>query len=70
MITYTTKEAAAVLGVSDSRVRQLLIRSHDEDRKDPIGTSHGNAWLLVESDMTRLRERVDRRTRLGRNRQE
>jgi len=70
LITYTTREAAAALGISDSRVRQLLIRSHEEDGKDPIGTSHGSAWLLVPADMDRLRSRVDRRTRSGRNRQE
>jgi len=58
--TYTTKEAAAELGVHDSRVRQLLIASHEND-KEPIGQSHGSNWLLTERDLNRLRNRKDKR---------
>jgi len=57
---YTTKEAAAELGISDSRVRQLLIASHEND-KEPIGKSHGPNWLLTERDLNRLRNRKDKR---------
>lgn len=63
MTTYTTKQAAAVLGISDSRVRQLLIRSHATDKGIPIGTVHGNAWLLIDDDVERLRARTDGRKR-------
>jgi excisionase family DNA binding protein len=60
--TYTTKEAAVILGIHDSRVRQLLIQSHKEDKR-PVGRVHGNAWLLTQEDVNRLQKRVDGRKR-------
>lgn len=46
---YTAQEAAARLGVTDARIRQLCILHEN------IGKKHGNAWLLTEADLLRIR---------------
>lgn len=56
---YTCKEAAAELGVSDARVRQLCIE-HAE-----IGRKHNASWLLTEADLLKIKNLPEfgRRTR-------
>lgn len=46
---YSSADAAAMLGVSDARVRQLC---------KALGIQrHGRDWLLTEDDLTRMRAR-------------
>lgn len=45
---YTVREAARILGVSDSRVRQLALHHK-------IGTLHGGARLFDSSEIERLK---------------
>lgn len=52
----TTAQAAAALGVGDSRVRQLA-------RATGIGWNVGRDWLFRPEDIERLRARPDSRRR-------
>lgn len=52
---FTTQQAAAELGVTDARIRQLCAEYLPKERK------HGRDWLLTESDVERLRNRKDGR---------
>ena len=47
--TFTSKEAANILGVTDARVRQLCIANEN------IGKKHGHAWILSSEDIARIR---------------
>jgi hypothetical protein len=62
---YSTNEAADSLGISSSRVRQLLISSHLTD-DDPIGGTFSGMWVLNDRDIDRLRKRKDMRFRENR----
>jgi excisionase family DNA binding protein len=53
MTNYTTREAAAALGVSPRRVRQAIAR-------DNIGEKRGRDWLLTQADVDYLRSRLGR----------
>jgi hypothetical protein len=44
MKLYTCLEAAAILGVNDTRVRVLC-------RSGRLGRKHGRAWLITEKDL-------------------
>ena len=46
MKLYTCLEAAAVLGVDQTRVRVLC-------RSGRLGRKHGRAWLITEKDLKR-----------------
>jgi excisionase family DNA binding protein len=46
MKLYTCSEAAAVLGVTDTRVRVLC-------RSGRLGRKHGRAWMITEQDLKR-----------------
>ena len=48
MKLYTCLEAAAILGVNDTRVRVLC-------RSGRLGRKHGRAWLITEQDLKRYR---------------
>ena len=50
MRIYTTKEAAAALGVSTRRVQQACSR-------DGIGRKHGRDLLLTDADIEYMRSR-------------
>ena len=53
----TTQEAAKIAGLTDSRIRQLLI----ED-KDLHGEKFGRQWMIRRSELERwMRERQDGR---------
>ena len=45
----TSKEAAAALGVTDARVRQLCIEYQN------IGKKHGHVWILTSVDLEKIR---------------
>lgn len=47
--TFTSKEAAQILGVTDARVRQLCISYEN------IGKKHGNAWIISSEDISKIR---------------
>lgn len=47
--TFTSKESAKILGVTDARVRQLCIAYEN------IGKKHGNAWILSSDDIAKIR---------------
>lgn len=47
---YAAQEAAARLGVTDARIRQLCILHEN------IGKKHGIAWLLTEADLLRIQQ--------------
>jgi hypothetical protein len=47
--TFTSKEAAGILGVTDARVRQLCISYEN------IGKKHGHAWILSSDDIAKIR---------------
>ena len=46
--TYTTQQAATQLGVTDSRVRQILLEAR------AIGRKHGTAWILTADDVHKI----------------
>jgi hypothetical protein len=46
MKLYTCTEAAAALGVTDTRVRVLC-------RSGRLGRKHGRAWIITEQDLKR-----------------
>jgi hypothetical protein len=46
---YTTKQVGDMLGVSDSRVRQLAIALK-------MSTKFGGVWMFSDEDVSRLRE--------------
>ena len=48
MKLYTCLEAAAVLGVNETRVRVLC-------RSGRLGRKHGRAWMITEQDLRRYR---------------
>lgn len=48
MPNYTTRQVADLLGVSDSRVRQLAIRHK-------VGTHFGRALMFTARDVEKLR---------------
>jgi hypothetical protein len=53
----TSSEAAAALGINQSRVRQII---HDlSEGFDPQklnGTKHGRDWWIEDSEVTRFKE--------------
>ena len=49
MKRYTCLEAAAALGVNDTRVRVLC-------RSGRLGRKHGRAWLITEKDLKQYRD--------------
>lgn len=57
--TYTTQQAAAQLGVTDSRVRQILL---DQDR-GAIGRKHGTSWILTTDDIHRIGLRLGKKAK-------
>jgi hypothetical protein len=52
-MTYTTREAAAALGISPRRVRQAISR-------DGIGEKRGRDWMLTQNEVDYLRSRLGR----------
>lgn len=52
---YTTTQAAEILQMTDTRVRQLCI-SHEN-----IGKKHGHVWMLTEADIVRIQNLPDLR---------
>ena len=52
---YTTKEAAAVLGLSDSRIRQLALAGKIEHQH------FGKSVLITEEGINQARAREDNR---------
>jgi excisionase family DNA binding protein len=55
----TTKEAGKLLGINDSRVRQLII----EGRLPAI--KFGNAWVIQEKDLKKVAIRKPGRPKKG-----
>lgn len=53
MPTYTAKQAADLLGVADSRVRQLAAELK-------IGKRFGRAWQFSDRDIAKMRARGTR----------
>lgn len=53
---YTTKEAAAVAGLSTQRVRQAIEAFN-------LGSKVGRDWILTESDIRVLKSRKGKRGR-------
>lgn len=47
--TLTTKEAAELLKMTDSRVRQLILENRLPAKK------HGHVWLIQEQDLDSVR---------------
>ena len=56
---FTVSEAAAELGLTEGRVRQILSEQNEMDNK--IGMKPGRDWLLSESDVERMRSLPDKR---------
>jgi hypothetical protein len=54
--TYTTAQAAKSLGVTDSRVRQILLEARS------IGRKHGTAWILTADDVYRIGLQLRKKT--------
>lgn len=54
---FTTKEAAEILGVTDSRVRQMVL-SGDIDHR-----YFGRVLVITQAGINQAKEREDRRTR-------
>jgi hypothetical protein len=50
--TYTTQQAAARLGITKARVRQIAI-----DHKGAIGRKWGRDWMFTDADLDRMRQR-------------
>ncbi len=57
---FTTKEAAKILGVSDSRVRQMVLAGDIEHRY------FGRVLVITQTGISQAKERQDKRTRLFR----
>jgi DNA-directed RNA polymerase sigma subunit (sigma70/sigma32) len=55
--TYTTAQAAQSLGVTDSRVRQILLEAR------AIGRKHGTAWILTIDDIHRIGLKLGKKTK-------
>jgi len=55
----TTKEAAEILGVNRSRVRQLILAGRLKAEK------FGRDWLINESDLDGVRDRKSGRPQKG-----
>jgi hypothetical protein len=55
--TYTTAQAAQSLGVTDSRVRQILLEAR------AIGRKHGTAWILTADDVHRIGLRLGKKAK-------
>jgi len=64
-MTYTAQTAAAELGITDGRVRQICIESWEDPDRESIGSDHAGTWLLTEADLDRIREL--RKTRRKKN---
>jgi len=54
--TFTTQQAAKSLGVTDSRVRQILLEAR------AIGRKHGTAWILTADDVHRIGLQLRKKT--------
>lgn len=54
---FTTKEAAEILGVTDSRVRQMVLAGDIEHRY------FGRVLVITEAGIEQAKERADRRTK-------
>lgn len=63
---FSTTEAAESLGISGSRVRQLLLASHQLD-ENPVGSEVAGVWILTQDDLSRLRSRRDMRRKENRH---
>jgi len=61
MKTLTAQQAAKILALNDSRVRQLCIASHRDPTRRSIGEKHGHLWSLTAADVSRLQRRTDGR---------
>jgi excisionase family DNA binding protein len=48
---FTTKHAAKILGVNDSRVRQFILAGRLPAQKV------GRDWLILESDLEKVKDR-------------
>lgn len=57
---FTTKEAAEILGITDSRVRQMVLAGDIDHRY------FGRVLVITQAGIDRAKEREDRRTRLFR----
>lgn len=54
---FTTKEAAEILGITDSRVRQMVLAGDIEHRY------FGRVLVITKTGIEQAKERSDRRTR-------
>lgn len=54
---FTTKEAAEILGVTDSRVRQMVLAGDIDHRY------FGRVLVITQDGIDRAKEREDRRTK-------
>jgi excisionase family DNA binding protein len=54
---FTTKEAAEILGVTDSRVRQMVLAGDIEHRY------FGRVLVITQTGVNQATERQDRRTK-------
>ena len=54
--TYSAQTAAAELGLTDGRIRQICIESWEKG-DDPIGADHAGTWLLTQDDVDKIRAR-------------
>ncbi len=54
---FTTKEAAEILGVSDSRIRQMVLAREIDHRY------FGRVLVITQIGINQARERQDKRTR-------
>jgi len=54
---FTTKEAAEILGITDSRVRQMVLAGDIEHRY------FGRVLVITQTGIKQAGEREDRRTR-------
>ncbi len=54
---FTTKEAAEILGVSDSRVRQMVLAGDIDHRY------FGRVLVITQTGIKQAKERQDKRTR-------
>jgi excisionase family DNA binding protein len=55
---FTTKEAAEILGITDSRVRQMVLAG------DIDHTYFGRLLVITQTGIVQAQERQDRRTRM------
>jgi excisionase family DNA binding protein len=58
---FTTKEAAEILGISDSRVRQMVLAGEIDHRY------FGRVLVITQKGINQARIRQDKRTKLFRS---